>query len=961
MFQSRHVKDRVMSPLGSSLRCSGLMLLGAAILISMTGCPPDTTPPGNVTGLTATAGDGQIELAWTNPADFDFAGVKIQRKTGGYPTSPTDGTTVYSGTGEAFISKPVDNATPYYFGAYAYDLVLNYASGAQATATPTSALARADVLEEYAGIRADIKEPIPAENQADLLAKLDASEALYREGDTCGAGGSIATELLPAVQAAREAARRAACTNNGCVYSLEALYNRAHTLRFTMLGGELLKAECAGAERVGLVADTTVNTEDVTQVLTVAAFGEPKLLIMEHEGIFYTQVQVPGADVFSGEPGAPAVPIFRRLIAAPPGAEVSFDFEPVVAETIGMNLIPAQESAVDKTDPSTFDDPPFTKNTDIYASDAPFPANPCTLTPLGEVRGLPMFFLEAAAGQYNPVTQELRLFKSVNVNVHFKGGEGFLEEDAVDGFNNASLYTAENVINSMSVMATLYKGPARRISGAEFLILVPHEFRDAADTLAIWKRTKGITTMVIEVGGTTAYPTPDSIRALIKSHYDHDLIRPSYILLLADSDLIPTYEMAAPIPVGASTIGSDWPYAVMGVPETSTVPDFAVGRIPSKTLFEAAVVVDKIVKYEQTPPVSATFYNRAAIASQFQCCRSGVSAGTDERAFVETSEFARNVLVAQGKSVDRIYTETVDIAGDPTPRRYYDGTLLPAAIGPGAFAWSGTTADISAAYNAGRFLFIHRDHGGPDEWVNPFFGLSEIDALANGALQPVVFSVNCASGLFDNEQVPGVMGTSASEFYVAERMLRKGNAGAIGVLGDSRNSPTWANNALLRGYIDAIWPNAIPSFGPATSKHRLGDILNHGKAYMLTQIGIGPAGAMPSSDDATAELRLWHCIGDPTLEIWTGDPHAFFLPSVVIAVKLAGILNVTYETNGALITAFQTNPNGGMVTLGRGTVADGQAQIKLLNDPLAGVPVQLSVSLENAIPIQLSTDLSVAG
>jgi hypothetical protein len=81
----------------------------------------------------------------------------------------------------------------------------------------------------------------------------------------------------------------------------------------------------------------------------------------------------------------------------------------------------------------------------------------------------------------------------------------------------------------------------------------------------------------------------------------------------------------------------------------------------------------------------------------------------------------------------------------------------------------------------------------------------------------------------------------------------------------------------------------------------------------------------------------------------------------VTASRLAGILKVFYATNGALITVFQTNPNGGMVTLGRGTVADGQAQIKLLNDPLASVPVQLSVSLENAIPIQLSADFSVAG
>lgn len=934
----------------AGLTASLFVLASFALLVTtLTGCKP-AVPPGSVTALAIAVDQGQLELTWTNPPESSLTGVLIVRKTGGFPSSTTDGTTVFDALGETFLDTGLANGTRYYYAVYAHDKKPNYAAAAQASGVPTVSAARPDVLDSTAGLATQIQgSALPPAAIATLLEDLALAEEDYRAGDDCGSAAKL-HDFLDHVQTFR---------TGPDIPLAEDFYNQARMLRFDILTGIPVKAACLGAERVGLTADAAVGAEDLAHVMTTVEFGEPKVQsLIVQGGLLFTQVDIPGADALSGTPGAPAIPVFRRLIAAPPGAEVTFDVQTTEAESIFMNLCPAQEAAVDAPDPSTFADKPFYQNPDAYGTNAFSPQWGGFLTELGPARGLPMYLLEIPAGQYNPVTQELKLRKSVQVNVHFKGGTGFLPEDINNGFDRGSIAVASTAINRASAVSTLYPGTVTRILGEELLILTPTVFREEADRLAAWKRTKGIATNVAEVGAGTDFATADQIRALIKSHYDHNIIRPSYILLFADSDRIPTYQMGAPIAVGAATIGSDWPYAVMGVPETSTVPDFAVGRIPEKTNFEMAVVVDKIINYEQNPPVNPAFYGHAAIASQFQCCRDGVAAGTDQRAFIETSEFARGVLASHGKTVDRIYTET----GTATPQRYFDGTALPAALSAASgFAWSGSTADITAAYNQGRFLFIHRDHGGPDQWVHPFFGLGEIDALINGALQPVVFSVNCASGLFDNEQMPGVMGTSAAEVYVAERMLRRFGGGAVGVLGDSRNSPTWANNALLRGYMDAIWPSAIPSFGSAASKRRLGDILNHGKAYMLTQIGVGPAGAMPSASEVTAELRLWHCYGDPTLEIWSSNPHTFILSSALSAIRTSLVLTLNYEVNGAMVTAFQANPNGGTMVLGRATVEGGHATMNLFRQPLAETPVQFSVEYENAIPIQISANVPVGG
>jgi hypothetical protein len=99
--------------------------------------PKDLASPANVSSFTAVPGNGQVSLSWTNPGDADFAGVKILRKTGGYPTGPNDSgaTQVYNSTGTSYTDTGLTNGTTYYYASFSYDEVPNYSSGAQASTT----------------------------------------------------------------------------------------------------------------------------------------------------------------------------------------------------------------------------------------------------------------------------------------------------------------------------------------------------------------------------------------------------------------------------------------------------------------------------------------------------------------------------------------------------------------------------------------------------------------------------------------------------------------------------------------------------------------------------------------------------------------------------------------------------------------------------------------------------------
>jgi hypothetical protein len=96
----------------------------------------DTTPPSNVSEFWAAAGDRQNSLEWKNPTDADFDKVLIVRSRNFYPASPQDGTAVYDGKGESFVDQDLNNGAAYYYTAFAYDDLGNYASGAVAQATP---------------------------------------------------------------------------------------------------------------------------------------------------------------------------------------------------------------------------------------------------------------------------------------------------------------------------------------------------------------------------------------------------------------------------------------------------------------------------------------------------------------------------------------------------------------------------------------------------------------------------------------------------------------------------------------------------------------------------------------------------------------------------------------------------------------------------------------------------------
>ena len=796
--------------------------------------------------------------------------------------------------------------------------------------------------------------------------KVDNAKKQYEKGQVCAAANMLGAFLNEA-QAARK---------NKSASAAEQLYGRGRALRDAVLRAAAPSDPCFDAS-LGQVPAVQIVASDNRHFSGRISFGAPALTNMTGGGESWTHVSLPGIENLLGPAGRPAVPSWQGLVAIPRGAKPRLAVNrAVTGEQVLLNLFPYQNQAADQVggrfddEPlpprSTFKDPPFVKNQKAYATPGLIPPDPCAVRVVDNVRNLLIAQLQCNAGQYDPVSDQMFLFDSVEFDVAFDGGDGkFSTSQIVSPFEAASSSIVSNVLNSGAVVSALDVLDLTRLPcfGEELLILTHPTFRPAADDLAAWKNDKGITTNVFDVGAGTPRVTGAQIDAFIESRYDNCIVRPSYVLLLGDSEFVPPARTnhdttAACGSCGDMTNGSDWVYATYSGSFFGFLPWFAVGRMPVDTATEAQTVVDKTIQYESNPPFlgifggGAPFYTTAMNASYFQCCQTGAPAGRDMRTFVQTSETARNAMVAAGKTVQRIYNTNTDYqdepVADPTPRRYFNGTNLPAALAPGTFTWNGSTANIIAAFNEGRYLILHRDHGGSTAWSDPSFSTTNLASLTNGGMLPFVFSVNCERGFWDRETDTG--GTTES---LMEQLLLRANGGMVAGLGDNRNSPTWANSALTRGFYDALHPSVAPEFSTNTVKRRLADILDHGKIYLLTQYGVAQPGGEVSLEAVTGEWVMWHAFGDPTAEIWLSNPHFFLLPLEFVLSADPDSLKVQYATDGATLTAYQFGKDG-LSAIARGIVAGGAANLPYFQPPDPQQPIVLSASFPNSISVLLT-------
>jgi hypothetical protein len=240
--------------------------------------------------------------------------------------------------------------------------------------------------------------------------------------------------------------------------------------------------------------------------------------------------------------------------------------------------------------------------------------------------------------------------------------------------------------------------------------------------------------------------------------------------------------------------------------------------------------------------------------------------------------------------------------------------------------------------NAGRFLFVHRDHGSRLGWANPGINVNDIGRLSSDSTKlPVVFAINCSSGGFGFPGNPSF----------TEQLLQRVGGGAVAAIADTEVSPTVQNDQLTVGWADAMFPQTVPEFGSSQPLRRMGEILIAGKSFMASQAAAG----QQLTGQVFREHLLWHLLGDPSMEIRSATPSSFDTTKLTAKFEhrrdafpvgdppfRVRVTSTQGGTDGALATLLHGNQ-----VVGRAAVAGGVA---LITPTIRSDSASLSVTLE---------------
>ena len=638
-------------------------------------------------------------------------------------------------------------------------------------------------------------------------------------------------------------------------------------------------------------------------------------------GADFIGLNMDGADA-NGDVGDPGVPAFTRLFAVPRGARVSVKVLNARSYTLrDVDVMPKQEQAVDQSpldeqSPETFADRPFRIDKRAYRPRGKVPSRLAYVTTLGRLRDLTVAGVQIPGAQYDRRRRSLEVFTSMDVSVTFKGGGDWLADRKRTAFEKPF----ERIYGStLENYATVERSPEVRKAGGtdqdaqeflpacgeEYLIVTSPTLRPAAETLAAAKGNAGYMVGIHEVAsGTSAADVRTFIRGELN---DDNCTRPTYVVLLGDTSHVPTFQEAWCNDPPTCTVSTDLSYSLDGI-GTDAFADVMLGRIPANTLDVANTTVNKIVTYQTQPPApdGDDFYNHATVTMNFE----GLGP-RDQRGFTLSAEKMRAGLRSRGHVVTRLTSalSTADV------QQFKDGTPIPDELKRPATTWADGRTEVINELNAGRFLFVHRDHGSRLSWANPSLGINDIASLnSNSTELPLILAINCASGGF---QFPG-------NPSINERLLQRQGGGGVAIFGDTDNSPTIQNDMLTIGWADAMFPDTIPTFGSSQPIRRIGEIMNSGKAYMAAQHG--PTQQL--TGNVYREHLIWHVLGDPSMELRTATPQAFntaaFTTRFLHRTDSYPVGDPPFQVR---VTSTQAGTDGTIATLRHGTEVIGRATV----------------------------------
>ena len=564
--------------------------------------------------------------------------------------------------------------------------------------------------------------------------------------------------------------------------------------------------------------------------------GETTITLVNIDGQTYSVINFEG-NITTKKAGFAELPFIHSAVMLEADNNVDLQFAGGDYEDIQLEypLLPSRGVIYRDQDPSTiaYLIDPKSQTDNWYPGDLASNTEPYILR---DVRGTNVYVYPF---QYNAAKNVLRIYNTVNVNLVNNATPTVnpLEEHSTIVYEMDAIY-ASVFINYGQNRDDLTIGEM-----GDILVICTDRDEDAIAPYIQWKKEKGFNVSMEVVA------TATNVVTTVQDAYDanNNIL---YVQLVGDWADIKCNTLNGGSPPMDPQIGC--------VAGGDDVPDITVGRFSAENPTHVTTQVDKVITFEKTPQMGATWYSTATGIGSTE------GPGDDNEKDFE--------------HLDVIFNDKLD----PFTYETYNPIYEP----------SGSIGDVNAAVNGGTSVINYCGHGSATSWGTTGFSNNNVANLTNGDMTPWIISVACNNGDFHT-------GTC-----FAEAWQRHEGGGTVMFLGASISQP-WDPPMRGEDYFADIFSGGYDyaahagQNGISTTEGRttLGAIVFNGLVLMTTESG-------GSSDWETA--KTWNLFGDPSMQTRSDVPAELTLSNELV------MIGITFTTT---ITADGTPVEGAMVTL----------------------------------------------
>ena len=542
----------------------------------------------------------------------------------------------------------------------------------------------------------------------------------------------------------------------------------------------------------------------------------------------FSQIRIDGYG-YTTDIGKPKLPVIKKLIEVPLGANIEItvtnqSFREYILSDFGINdpIIPVQAS-VSKScdDPSQL---PFEIDQITYATNALIGNQLVDVIELGMMRGVMISRVEIAPVHYNPVTNLIRVYENIEVEISFNGARIAETIELKEAQTN-------RYFQSVHQMLFNYKPIQLRDliedSPVSYIIVSDPMFEDALQPFIEWKTKKGFKVVEAYTNNPSVGTTTGSIKSYLKDFYENPPAGynpQSFVLFVGDIDQIPSFSGNA----GGHV--TDLYYCEY---TNDLYPEAYYGRFSAENLNHLQPQIDKTLEYERYEMPDPSFL--------------------DEVVMVAGADGSHQMTWGNGQiNYGTEYYFNAD-------HGLYSHTYLQPEPAGGNFS-----QNIRGNVSDGVSFANYTAHCSPSGWADPSFVMSHISALTNAHMYPLMIGNCCSSVEFQTD-------------CFGEEILRAPLKGALGYIGGS-NSTYWDEDFWWGVGFENISAN------PGYNSDHLGsyDRTFHDRDGLTTDDWFITQGQMPAAGNlavtqsgASSEEYYWeiyHLMGDPSLMIYFSQP-----------------------------------------------------------------------------------------